>query len=182
MVQLRAELEGIDPPVWRRVLVSSRATLAELHGVLQRCFGQGDTMPHRFVIDGVRFEDPESGGDPAHWTGHNDLRSIALGAGARLIHEVETGDQPWRQVLTVELRSPRLVGQRLPWCTEGAGASPPDDCDGPVRYRALLAALNSPLDPRAVELREWLPDDFDPGFVDLTTINAELGRLPKQRL
>ncbi len=182
VVQLRVELEGMTTPVWRRLLVSSRATLLELHGVLQRSFGQDDSAPHQFVIDGISFFDPGGGDDPAHATDQNDLRWLALGHGSRLLHEVETGDLPWRLIVTVEQRLPRLVGQRLPWCIEGQGASPPDDCDGPARYRELLAALNAPLDPRAAELRQWLPEDFDPEFVDITAINAELGRLPRQRL
>lgn len=182
VVHLRVDLDGVMPPTWRRLEVSSRASLLELHAVLQRAFGQSDGAAHRFVIDGVQYHDPDSATDPNHATDHTDLRALALHRGDRFVHEVETGADAWLHHVVVENRTPRLTNQRLPWCVTGEGASPPDECDGPLHYQEMLAALVSPLDPRSVELREWLPNDFDPNFVDLTAINAELGRLPKHRL
>lgn len=182
VVHLRVDLEGVTPSTWRRLEVSSRASLLELHAILQRAFGQLDDMPHQFTVDGVEYHDPEAARDPAHGTDQSDLRDLALHRGDRFVHEVETGAEPWRHLVVIEHRTPRLTNQRLPWCATGEGASPPDDCDGPVRYQQLLDALRAPLDPRSAELREWLPDDFDPSFVDLTAINAELGKLPKRRV
>jgi len=40
--QLRVELEGVTPVVWRRLQVSGRASLHELHGAIQRAFGLDD--------------------------------------------------------------------------------------------------------------------------------------------
>jgi hypothetical protein len=97
-------------------------------------------------------------------------------------HEVETAAAPWIDHVVVENRTQRLTNQRLPWCVAGGGAAPPEDCDGPERFQELLDAFQAPLDAHSAELREWLPPDFDPAFVDLTAINAELGRLPKVRV
>lgn len=181
VLQLRLEIEEIHPRVWRRLLVSARASLLELHGVIQRALGQEAAEAHCFECDGVRFVDADAGLEDAPATEDTSLRSLALLPGGRLLHEVETGDEPWRHVLTVEQVSPRLVGQRLPACVDGGGAAPPEDCDGPTRYGTLLAALATPHDPWAAELRQWLPEDFDPRWVDLTAINARLARLPKHR-
>jgi hypothetical protein len=182
VVHLRATLTGVAMPVWRRLEVSSRATLLELHATLQRAFGQFDTAAHQFVIDGVEYHGPDPELDSSHATDRTDLRAIGLQRGDRFTHTVETSELPWVHELVVENRTARLINQRVPWCVEGEGASPPDDCDGPERYEALLAAYHAPQEPRHAALREWLPPDFDPGFVDLTAINAELGKLPKQRL
>jgi hypothetical protein len=132
-------------------------------------------------VDGIRYVDAGAGISGAPITDSTDLRSLALHPGMRFHHEVETGDEPWHHHLTVEQVAPRLVGQRLPVCLEGGGAAPPEDCDGPTRYVDLLAALTTPHDPWAAELRQWLPADFDPHWVDLTAINARLARLPKHR-
>lgn len=182
VVHLRVALTGVQLPTWRRIEVSSRATLHEIHAILQRCFGQFDAPLYHFVIDGIEYHAPDPEILSNHAADRSDLRAVGLQVGERFRHQVETSAEPWVHEVVVENRTTRLVNQRLPWCAEGEGASPPDDCDGPVRYNELLAAFHAPLDPRSAELREWLPDDFDPAFVDLTSINAELGKLPKQRL
>ena len=150
--------------------------------MVQCAFGQLDGMPHRFTVDGVEYEDPEVADDAAHSTDRSDLRDLALHRGDQFVHEVETAAEPWRHLVVIEHRTQRLTNQRLPWCVTGEGASPPDDCDGPARFQQLLDALRTPLDPESASLREWLPDDFDPAFVDVTAINAELGKLPKRRV
>ncbi len=179
VVTLRLELPAIRPIIWRRLQVSTRASLLELHAVIQRALGRDEAPIHAFAIDGVRYTDPGDG--LACSTETVALGSLPLRSGVRLLHEVETEGEPWRHVLTVEALSPRMVGQRLPLCLAGEGAAPPEDVEGPRRYQELLAALGQPYDPRAAELRLWLPHDFDPGFVDLTAVNARLARLPKHR-
>jgi hypothetical protein len=179
--QLRLELDGVTPTVWRRLMVSARASLHELHGVIERAMGRDPDASYRFDVDGVRYIDPADGPPTGREADAASLESLALHPGARFVHVVENLGEPWRHVLTVEQEAPRLVGQRLPTCVAGARAAPPDDCGGPREYRELLAALGDPLDPRAAELRSWLPDHFDPEYADVTSINAALAKVPKHR-
>jgi hypothetical protein len=179
--QLRVELDGISPPVWRRVMVSGRASLHEFHGVIQRAMGPDTDVGYRFEVDGVRYIDPAD--EPRAGPSANavSLESLGLHAGARFLHVAEHHAEPWWHVITLEQTAPRLVGQRLPACIAGGRAAPPDDCEGPHAYRELLALLADPLDPRAAELRSWLPEQFDPDYADVTSINAALARVPKHR-
>lgn len=178
--QLRVELEGVTPVVWRRLQVSGRASLHELHGAIQRAFGLDDADGYSLDSDGVRYLDADA--DPGHDTAEVALEDLGLHPGAWLEHQAETPGEPWRHRVTVEEIAPRLVGQRLPTCLAGSRAAPPDDCDGPTRYLALLGALDRPFDADAADLLGWLPEDFDPGYVDLVAINAALARLPKRRV
>jgi len=181
VLQLRLELDGVTPTVWRRLMVSARASLHELHGVIERAMGRDSGASYRFDVDGVRYIDPADGPPAGREADAASLESLALHPGARFMHVVENLGEPWQHVLTVEQEAPRLVGQRLPSCVAGARAAPPDDCGGPRAYRELLAALDDPLDPRAAELRSWLPDHFDPAYADVTSINAALAKVPKHR-
>jgi hypothetical protein len=178
---LRVDLDGVDVFVSRRLLVSTRATLLELHAIFQRAFGQHESAEHRFDVDGVAYHDPEGGQDELHSTELNDLRSLGLHAGLTFVHESPTPSSAWRHSVVVEQLSPRLTGQRLPLCIEGEGASPPEDCDGPEEYGEMLAALASPYDPEAAELRQWLPEQFDPTFCDVPAINVALSKVPRLR-
>ena len=48
--QLRAALCGVSPLVWRRLLVISETSLAELHEILQNAFDWSGEHLHRFLI------------------------------------------------------------------------------------------------------------------------------------
>ena len=62
--QLRAVLNGVSPLVWRRFLLSSETSLADLHKILQLAFGWSDFYLYEFCIHGKTFgsnaEDPRS--------------------------------------------------------------------------------------------------------------------------
>ncbi len=178
--QLRIELSGILPTVWRRVAVAGRASLHELHGIIQRSLDRDDEsgFGYCFVVDGVSYFDPGERPEPGHAAAATSLEQLALHAGARFEHAVEHLGDGWQHVVTLELVTPRLVGQRLPSCLGAGRAAPPEHCGGAPDYRALLEALEDPHDPLA---RDWLPEDFDPGHVDVVTINAALARLPRHR-
>jgi hypothetical protein len=46
ILQLRAVLRGISPLIWRRLLVPSGASIAQLHDVLQVAFGWENMHRH----------------------------------------------------------------------------------------------------------------------------------------
>ncbi|HEX3927814.1 MAG TPA: plasmid pRiA4b ORF-3 family protein [Gemmatimonadales bacterium] len=181
--QLRVELEGITPMVWRRVAVSARATLHELHDILQCLLDRDDAIAdgYAFEVDGLRYADRDSDPAPGHATEMVALESLALHEGSRTLHVAEHHAETWRDTVTLEQMHPRFVGQRLPICLGGGRAAPPPDCDGPRDYASLLDALTEPLDARAAERRSWLPEHFDPEYFNLVALNAALGRIPPHR-
>ena len=60
--QLRAVLRGISPLVWRRLLVLSDSTVAQLHEVLQIAFGWDEEHLNRFEIRGREYVVYRDGG------------------------------------------------------------------------------------------------------------------------
>ena len=59
--QLRISLRGVGPPVWRRVHLSSRTTIAGLHDVVQAAMDWEDIHLHRFIIRGQFYNVPRDG-------------------------------------------------------------------------------------------------------------------------
>ena len=53
--QLRVVLRGISPLIWRRILVRSDSTIADLHATLQLALGWSDDHLHRFVAHGREY-------------------------------------------------------------------------------------------------------------------------------
>jgi len=54
--QLKVVLQGISPMIWRRMLVQSDSTIADLHYILQIAMGWTDSHLHRFVIHAKQAE------------------------------------------------------------------------------------------------------------------------------
>ena len=53
--QLRVTLDGVDPPVWRRLLVPAAVRVAKLHVILQVAMGWTNSHLHSFTIGGERY-------------------------------------------------------------------------------------------------------------------------------
>ena len=60
--QLRVWLRKISPQIWRRLLVRSDSTIAELHDTLQIAFGWMDEQVNQFLIRGKPYGMGRPGG------------------------------------------------------------------------------------------------------------------------
>lgn len=63
--QLKITLCGIEPPIWRRVLVPGNIKLDMLHETIQGAMGWKNCHLHEFVINGTTYGDPDN---PPHGT------------------------------------------------------------------------------------------------------------------
>jgi len=53
--QLRIWIRKMSPQIWRRLLVQSDSTIAQLHDTLQIAFGWTDEHLHQFLIRGKPY-------------------------------------------------------------------------------------------------------------------------------
>lgn len=53
--QLQVALRGISPLIWRRLLVESTTTIAQLRAILQIAMGWEDLHLHRFRLHGKDY-------------------------------------------------------------------------------------------------------------------------------
>src|SRR5438874_11105953 len=60
--QLKVSLRDISPMIWRRLLVTSDTTIAQLHTILQTVMGCEDLHLHRFCIYGKEYGIYREGG------------------------------------------------------------------------------------------------------------------------
>jgi len=83
--QLRVVLRGISPLIWRRLLVRSETTLAQLHTILQVVLAWSDEHLHSFHIHGREYG---SSGAP---TREVRLRDFCLHRGERFRYVYDFG-------------------------------------------------------------------------------------------
>jgi hypothetical protein len=126
--QLRIVLRGISPLIWRRVLVRSETTLAQLHTILQILFAWSDEHLHSFHIHGREYG---SSGASTHAVRLHDLR---LHRGERFRYVYDFGAY-WECDIRLEALLPQTSRQGYPGCTGGKRAAPPEDCRGAWGYQ-----------------------------------------------
>lgn len=162
-LQVRVDIAGARPPIWRRLVLPASMTLDELHLTLQLAFEWTDSHLHAFRPDrrdgrGRRERNLE---DEAKIR----VGELLTGAGDRLEYEYEFGDS-WVHQIVVEKR---VADGRTVRCLGGRRAGPVEDCGGGFSYTDLVEAWGHPEHPaydEAAELLEGDPASFDREMVD----------------
>jgi hypothetical protein len=56
--QIRVDLQGGKPPIWRRILAPGDVTLGRLHNILQAAMGWTNSHLHEWKIEGASYGEP----------------------------------------------------------------------------------------------------------------------------
>jgi hypothetical protein len=179
----------ISPMIWRRLLVRSDCTIADLHYTLQIAFGWSDEHLNRFQIHGQDYGVYHDGG----LSFSSDPRLVRLSdfdfrLNERFSYEYDFTDY-WLHTVRVEAIVPPQSKKSYPLCVGGKRRAPPEDCGGAEAFMArrdeiplLAEELYDDIlddlernDMQAIrgrteeirDLQEWLNlDDFDRGAVN----------------
>jgi hypothetical protein len=183
-VALRVELLDIEPLIWRRIVVSNQWTFAALHNYLQWVIGWQDSHAHEFRIgDDCIAPDwwiQEIGLDRDVGSYQDERRtSIAaivreLGIRGQFEYHYDMGDG-WVHRVTIET-VPSAWDEydlRMPMCTAGENACPPEDVGGPHGYQHFLECLADPTQPEHADMVRWIGGVFDPKGFDLNRLNRD---------
>jgi len=171
--QLRITLLEVDPPIWRRVLVPSDATLGDVNFILQATMGWTNSHLHQFTIQDVEYSDPRFEIDDTEDEFAVTLAEVAPAERSRFTLLYDFGDG-WEHEVVVEKILPSKPSQRLPCCLAGERARPPEDCGGPWGYQDLLEAIGDPKHEEHDAMLEWVGGAFDPEVFDLADLNKRL--------
>ena len=133
--QFRVVLRGISPMIWRRLLLRSDQSIADLHYTIQIAMGWSDSHLHRFHIHGKDYGVAHEGG----LTFSDAPERVLLGQfGFRLrerfLYEYDFYDN-WEHDIRLEKVLPLNSKRVFPVCIGGQRAVPPEDSGGPRTYR-----------------------------------------------
>jgi hypothetical protein len=157
---VRVDLDGIKPPIWRRVDLASDLTLEQLHTVLQSLFGWLDVHLHSFLSGDSRndrsaeryltaFDVAE--GAAGVLESAVRLDEIFVDRGDKLFYTYDFGDC-WEHTLVLESISARSAGDPAARCIAGRREGPPEHCGGVWVYQDLLERGELFNDPEAIDL------------------------------
>lgn len=175
LLQLRIELAGIKPSIWRRILVPESITLGNLHQVLQVTFDWCGYHLHEFDFGGERFgvPNPQFDWEPVRSEKRVQLKT-ALGGMTSFKYFYDFGDD-WEHRIKVEKKlpgEPELSHRAM--LLKAANAAPPEDVGGAPGYADFVAVMTDPNHPDHQSMHEWYGHSFDPAFVDVVAISLAL--------
>lgn len=188
--RVRIDLADTEPPVWRRLELSSELFLDELHAAIQAAFGWTDSHLHQFG-SGPTYYDRRTEyylcafqadeGEPGIPEEQVRLDEVLVNVGDILYYLYDFGDD-WQHLIELEAVSPREPGAARAVCTDGRRPGPPEDFGGVGGYELIIAATDPahPEHRRAVaEFRSMYGEDIDQNYYspvpfDPDTINERL--------
>ncbi|MCL7411265.1 MAG: plasmid pRiA4b ORF-3 family protein [Methanosarcinaceae archaeon] len=175
--QLKITLNGVEPPIWRRIQVRSDITLLQLHRIIQNTMGWSDVHLHQFIIDGETYSVPTPMDsfeviDEKNRTLNQFIKKEKF----QFAYEYDFGDSWYHIILVENILSPES-NIHYPVCLKGKRACPPEDCGGSYGYDEILEAIQDPKHPEHEEILDWIGSDFDPEEFDLDDVNKILSRI-----
>lgn len=177
--QLRVELKGIEPLIWRRILVPENVALPKLHVILQWAMGWSNSHLHEYEIGRRRYgmrDDDWGDDDPPLDERRVRLKPLIESGVRRFTYLYDFGDH-WEHTVKIEdLVSPKS-GAAPVLCTAGENACPPEDVGGPPGYFEFLAALKDPANEQHSDMLRWIGGAFDPAAFDIADINERLATI-----
>ena len=141
--QLKITLRHITPLIWRRVLVRSDTSIAQMHAIVQTVMGWEDLHLHQFIIHGKAYGIYRDCGISFADNPHQvRLRDFKLRKSERFVYEYDMGDW-WLHDIRLEQVLPLEPRKQYPICIEGDGDCPPEDCGGPGGFMELMQERSS---------------------------------------
>lgn len=130
-------IKDISPLIWRRLLVRSDMTIADLHYIIQISLEWTDDYLHQFIIHGKSYGIYHEGGlcfadDPTTIY----LRDFQFRLKERFIYQYNFYDD-WQIEIRLEKRLPLDLKKNYPLCIAASHAAPLEDCGGAKRFMAL---------------------------------------------
>jgi len=178
-LQIRVALDGIEPAIWRRLVVPWTWHLGQLHLCIQAAFNWWNYHLHEFQIGGLRYGDPEvdDGGteDSARVFDEREVRLLDFNRepGNTFVYLYDLGDD-WHHTVEIEKLIAFDVTPQLAACVDGARARPPEDVGGVGGYERFLAVMTDRDDPEHAETKRWCGGHFDPEWFDLALTDKDV--------
>jgi hypothetical protein len=178
--QLKVTLEGIRPPIWRRIQVREDISLFKLHKILQVVMGWYDCHLHQFVIEGESYSvisiEADMLGDDFKDEKKVKLNRVIPGEKFKFTYEYDFGDG-WAHTILVEKIFRPLEELKHPVCLKGMRSAPPEDCGGEGGYYHLLKVIGNPSHPEHADMLTWVGDEYDPEYFDADIVNERLKKI-----
>ncbi|KYK32523.1 MAG: plasmid pRiA4b ORF-3 family protein [Theionarchaea archaeon] len=176
--QFKISLQGIKPPIWRRIQVPEPYTFWDLHVAIQDAMGWHDCHLHEFEVINPSTGSPVNIGTP-----YEDSGKGILPEEKQKIVDYFTMENPsayyvydfgdsWEHEIRLEKILPREK-RKYPACIAGKRACPPEDCGGIWGYEEFLVIIKDPEHEEYEDMLDWIGGEFDPEHFDIKDVQFD---------
>lgn len=185
--QLRIDIVGAKPPIWRRVLVPEEMTFEDLHEVIQTAFEWDTAHLYQFNVGNIVLTDFEAEkllGDTSDFyfasQVKKDMAKVKLNQlvseGDKFNYIYDYGDSWEHKIVVEEVLDSDPSIPFYPYCTKGKRTAPFEDFGGIERFDDFVASFKKNANRKSVQdVLEWYMNEeskkFDPEYLDIDEIN-----------
>lgn len=176
------ELEGIRPPVWRRIRVPGDYSFWDLHVAIQDAMGWLDCHLHLFEIRnpqtgaleeiGIPDDDPFLDEPPCLAGWEVPIAEYFIKGGDTAFYKYDFGDN-WRHTVALEEMDTIRKGERRLACLAGERRCPPEDCGGIHGYAEMLEILADEMHGEHDAMLQWLGGAYDPAAFSASDVKFD---------
>jgi len=179
--QFKITLDGIKPPIWRRIQVPETYTFWGLHVAIQDAMGWDDYHLHEFEMVNPSTDLKANIGIPVQDEvfdrevlpgGKQKIADFFSMENRTASYVYDFGDS-WEHKIQLEKILLREKGVEYPKCIKGKRACPPEDCGGVWGYAELLEIIRDPKHEEYEEMLEWVGGEFDPEHFDVEEVSFD---------
>jgi hypothetical protein len=181
--QLKLDILGVEPQIWRHLLIKGEMTLKKLSDAICNTFSWSGYADYFFA-----FMEKERGIGIRLPVNSESISDFALSPSEKLLYMYKCGNETdWAVLITVEKFL--LLDQSLqyPHCAAGELAGPPEKCGGPDAYQRAYFYLSRQKNRASNSLhgkisrleKDWYRENyrfFDPDYFDRDEANRKLAR------
>jgi hypothetical protein len=172
VLQLKINLMGARPSIYRTIYLSNKCNFLELHTAIQDAMGWTGYHLSAFRKGRdteISFQYSKKGpGDYVNF-GYpltTKISEFLQKPKDRIVYEYDFGDS-WEHEIIVQKVIEEIELEHLPYCIKGKGNCPPEDCGGIWEYSNLLEIAKN---PGSAEYKEY---ETDYGYNMEVFINTE---------
>lgn len=159
--QFKIRIKDISPMIWRRFLIQSDMTLKDLHYVIQILMGWTNYHLNEFIIKGRRYTIPNMIGNPSTcgtYGSNIKLEEFRFRKNEKFLYTYDF-TAGWEFEVRLERIDSPKDKKIYPICISGSGASPDEECGGPLRFSKLKDYWLIKADEILIEFLTALADD-----------------------
>lgn len=178
--QIKITLNGVKPPIWRRIIVNSETTLNDFHKIIQTTMGWTNSHLHQFIKGNTFYLNEEIEDDFGFMGKYKEvdysdlvISDLLKKEKDKIKYEYDFGDG-WEHTILLEKIKENSVKIPHPKCIKGKRACPIEDCGGAWGYENLIEIMNDPKHPEHKDMADWIGDVFEPEVFDIDMVNEML--------